>query len=84
MAPVNVDGILGPATLQFINAAEPDLFIETANCEAARIYKSLPLFDKFGGQWIRQLQMLSPVTLKGVCPELQPPSNPPGAGQARP
>jgi lysozyme family protein len=80
------DGILGPLTLQFINAADPDLFIETANCEAVKFYKSLgaSLFAKFGALWIQRLRTFSPLTLRGICPELQPSSNPSDASSAKP
>ena len=78
------DGVLSPTTLQFINTADPDLFIETANCEAAKFYKPLPSFSQFGAGWMRRLRTFSPVALKGVCPELQPPSNSSGAAQVTP
>jgi lysozyme family protein len=69
--PVAADGVLGPQTLLRINAIDPDLLIETANCDAAKYYKSLPGFDKLGTAWIRRLRKFSPVVLKGICPELQ-------------
>jgi lysozyme family protein len=78
------DGSLGPLTLQFINAVDPDLFIESANCEAAKFYKSLPAFSQFGAFWMRRLRTFSPLTLKGICPELLPSSNPPDTTSAKP
>ena len=68
--PLVEDGLLGPSTLQFINAADPDVFIETANCEAAKFYETLPNFNTFGVVWMRRLRTFSPPTLKGICPEL--------------
>jgi hypothetical protein len=45
------NNVLSPSTVQFINAADSDLFIETANCEAAKYYKTLPMFSTFGSAW---------------------------------
>ena len=69
--PVSQDGVLGPVTLQRINAIEPDLMIETVNCEAAKFYESLSIFKQFGQRMIQRLRAFSPVTLRGICPELQ-------------
>lgn len=69
--PVIQDGVLGPASIQRINAIEPDLLIETVNCEAAKYYKSLPQFDRFGRVWMQRLRTFSPPSLKGICAELQ-------------
>jgi lysozyme family protein len=79
-------GSLGPLTLTFINAADPDLFIETANCEAVKFYKSFGAnyFAEFGAGWIRALRTFSPLTLRGICPELLPSSNPSDASSAKP
>jgi lysozyme family protein len=78
------DGVLDPSTLQFINAADPDLFIETANCEAVKRYRALPGSSQFVVGWIRRLRTFSPIALKGVCPDLQPPSDSSGAAQVTP
>jgi Predicted Peptidoglycan domain len=80
---VAIDGTLGPSTQQFINATDPDQFIETANCEAAKVYISLghPQFLK---GWIARLQMFSPVDLKGICPEVQSLSSSPGSSRFAP
>lgn len=59
------------ALVQRINAIDPNLLIETVNCQAAKYYESLPLFSHFGGYWIDTLRKFSPATLKGVCPELE-------------
>jgi lysozyme family protein len=82
-----IDGMLGPSTQQFINATDPDLFIETADCEAAKTYiklASTPSGAQFLVGWIKRLQRFSPVDLKSVCPELPSPSSPPGQGEATP
>ncbi len=69
--PVGQDGFLGPEIVRRINAIDPDLLIETVNCEAAKYYESLAHFEHFGAGWMRRLRTFSPVTLKGICPELQ-------------
>jgi lysozyme family protein len=78
------NNVLSPSTVQFINAADSDLFIETANCEAAKYYKTLPMFSTFGSAWIKRLQSLSPVNAKGACPELRPPPDSPGTARVGP
>ena len=70
--PIDEDGDLSPATVQRMNAVDPDLLIETANCGAAKFYETLASFSKFGEGSIRRLRIFSPVTLRGICPELQP------------
>ena len=82
--PLQEDGLLGPSALQFINTADPDLFIETANCGAAEFYKSLASFKEFGASWIRRLRAFSPPTLKGICPELLQDPGSPSATSAKP
>jgi hypothetical protein len=64
------DGSPGAETISRVNAIDPDLMIETVNCQAAKYYQSLPSFKLFGQGWIRRLRLFSPVTLKGVCPDL--------------
>ncbi len=68
--PSQEDGYLGAETISRINSIDPDLVIETVNCKAAKYYQSLPSFKLFGQGWIRRLRLFSPVTLKGVCPDL--------------
>jgi lysozyme family protein len=82
--PIDVDGVLGPQTVQRINAIDPNLLIETANCGAAKYYESLPTFAKFGVSWLNRLRAFSPVTLKGICPELQPNSSVAGTTPSKP
>jgi lysozyme family protein len=82
--PVSADGILGPETVQRINAIDPDLLIETVNCKAARFYESLSMFQKSGPFWMRRLRTFSPVALKGICPELHASSNVGGTTPSKP
>jgi lysozyme family protein len=84
MPAVPDDGVLSPSTVQFINAADSDLFIETANCEAVKFYKTLHTFSMFGSGWIKRLQSFSPANVKGVCPELLPPPDSPGSTRVGP
>lgn len=84
MPPAADDAALSPSTVQFINAADSDLFIETANCEAVKYYKTLSMFSTFGSGWIKRLRSFSPVNLRGVCPELRPPPDSPGAARVGP
>ena len=84
---IPIDGLLGPATQQFINATDPDLFIGTADCEAAKVYigfSPAPGQARFLTGWINRLQRFSPVDLKSVCPELQSLSSSPGQAQSTP
>jgi len=69
--PIAEDGELNNETIRRINAIEPNLLIETVNCEDVKYIKSLASFEKFGLVWMRRLRAFSPVTLKGVCPELR-------------
>jgi lysozyme family protein len=68
--PAPRDLFLGPATVARINAGAPDLLLETVNCEAAEYYQGLPMFSTFGSMWLSRLRIFSPLTLKGLCPEL--------------
>jgi hypothetical protein len=69
--PVSESPFLDAETVQRLNAVDPDVLIETANCEAAKLYERKPQFKEFGAGWINRLRIFSPVTLKGICPELQ-------------
>ncbi len=69
--PISEDGSLSEDVLKRINSADPDVLIETANCEAVKRYKRSPFFDKFGRGWIRRLRTFSPIALNGICSELQ-------------
>jgi len=64
------DGFLGPELVSRINGIPADPFIETADCEQVKYYEGLSAFNVFGRQWISQVRVFSPLTLKGVCPEL--------------
>ena len=67
------DGIVGAASIALINAVpDPDLLVETADCVQLESLKKNPFFDRFSKGWIERARAFSPVTLHGVCPELQP------------
>jgi lysozyme family protein len=69
--PASDDEVVGPGTVQRINAIDPNLLVETVNCEAAKYYQSLPTFHLFSRAWMIRLRAFSPAPLKGICPELQ-------------
>jgi lysozyme family protein len=68
------DGMFGPQSISAINAAaakDPGLVVETANCMVLEQLKSSSAWAKFGPNWSQRFRAFSPVTLHGVCPELQ-------------
>jgi hypothetical protein len=68
------DGIFGPQSISTINAAaakDPELVVETANCIVLEQLKSSPTWGISGPLLSRRFRAFSPVTLRGVCPELQ-------------
>ncbi|HEX4366359.1 MAG TPA: glycosyl hydrolase 108 family protein [Rhodopila sp.] len=69
--PVTREAILGPEIVRRINAADPDLLIETANCEAAKYFQSHSTLRGLTTGLMRRLRTFSPATLKGICPDLQ-------------
>jgi len=67
------DGIFGPQSITAINAAaakDPGLVVETANCIVLEQLKSSPAWGT-SGPLLTRFRAFSPVTLRGVCPELQ-------------
>jgi hypothetical protein len=67
------DGIFGPQSITAINAAaakDPGLVVETANCIVLEQLKSSPAWGT-SGPLLTRYRAFSPVTLRGVCPELQ-------------
>jgi lysozyme family protein len=68
---VTPDGILGPASISLINSVpDPNLFVETANCLTLDQLKHAPTWNVLGPNSLRRLRAFSPVTLRGICPEL--------------
>jgi lysozyme family protein len=68
--PASPTGYLDAETLTRINAVDPDLLIETTICEVAKYQEQLPAFKLYGAGWMKRLRTFSPLSLKGVCPEL--------------
>jgi len=72
--PIPQDGVFGPLSISAINtvaAKDPELLVETANCLQLEKLKSNSAWQTLGSKWTQRLRMFSPVTLRGVCPELQ-------------
>jgi lysozyme family protein len=72
--PIIQDGMFGTQSIAAINATaakDPELVVETANCIVLEELKSSPAWEKFGPGWSKRFRAFSPVTLRGVCPELQ-------------
>jgi hypothetical protein len=68
------DGMFGPQSIAAINAAaakDPELVVETNNCIVLEQLKSSPVWGSLGPSLSRWFRAFSPVTLRGVCPELQ-------------
>jgi lysozyme family protein len=71
--PITLDGMFGPQSILVINAVaakDPELLVETANCLALDRLKRSPGWERFSPIWSQRLRAFSPVTLRGVCPEL--------------
>jgi lysozyme family protein len=71
---INRDGIFGPQSISTINTAaakDPELVVETANCMFLKKLKSAPSWEKMSTLLLQRFRAFSPVTLRGVCPELQ-------------
>lgn len=67
-----VDGILGPASIELINSVpNSEKFVETVNCSVLGHLKQTSAWQTFGPNWLKRLRAFSPVTLIGLCPELQ-------------
>ena len=74
---IPADGMLGPLTIALVNSLDPNVLVETMDCEWARHYQSLspPLREAL----LKRVRTYLPANPKELCPDVLPPVTGTGA-----